>query len=545
MILWKKTTSAILEEVGFLIEPIEEQLKKVDPKQRIHIVMIIEDFLVDFVKNNTDEEITLQVEKKMGEYQIKIFQKGTAFNPLLALAEDYGNLTLEEEGPLEQIRRVLYQSYGDGIRYFRKGNRNCICLKIVVAGTKTLFMNLSALVIAFVIGAFLPEMLPEVGLNFLSAYFLDPVITVFTNLLSFVMVPIVFFSVATCVGGFSDLSELGRIGGKAMGFYIATGIIASIIAISIFYVLPSSAASIQVEQSAELEMNAMEVSLIDTIVEVFPANIVEPFFIEDTLQLICIGLLICISLSMIGAAAQPVLNLLELGNQIFVNIMGMVMKFMPLVILCTVTSSMLEYGVGVLISLLGLLGSLLLGFAILYLFYGFMFFLFSGKSPVSLYRKTIPVLVTAFSTCNSSASIPSALEICKEKLGIPSKICSFTIPLGAAINMDGGCMFNILVVLFLTEVYGIAVTIPMLLSLVGIVMSISIGLPGMPGVMIIGLSMCVAQLGLPVKSVGIVMGICNFIDMPWTASDVMGDLSITSSITASEKQLNTQMYEAK
>lgn len=288
----------------------------------------------------------------------------------------------------------------------------------------------------------------------------------------------------------------------------------------------------------------MTVSLLDTFLGVFPSNVVAPFAEANLLQLIFAGLFMGVMLSVIGDRGKPIYDILESGSHLAVQMISSVVVFLPLVTFSIVTTTMLEYGIGVLISLMGLSLTVVFALFLMFLVYGLLVILLGRKNPMPLYKKCVPAMMTAFSLSSSSATIPTSIDVCR-KLGVPSKISAFTIPLGATVNMDGGCIVNMLSVLFLADVYGIEMTMPMLVSLGILVFSICIGLPGMPGVAVVGLTMSVSQIGLPLESVGIVVGIQNLLEMFCTASNVMGDISVTVGVTASEKILDDEMYKAK
>lgn len=542
MILWSKTFAP--SELSEHIESLENQLQKVETKQRLHATMLMEDFGVDFAKHNSEESLTMQVEKKLGEFYLKISQGGKSFNPIHDFSEEYGLLSLvDQEDPVVEIRRMLFQSYGDGIRYQRKGTRNIVTLKIKATATKTLYLTLISLILGFGAGGILPSLIAPEILEMFATYGITPVKTVFMNLLNFVMVPVVFLSVVTCVGGFNSFGELGRIGGKSMFFYMFTSVVAILIATGLYFLLPSFAQGIDVSLDSSALVVAEEVSFLDTFLGIFPDNILSPFLNADMLQLIFIGLFLGISLSIIGERGKLLLEIFQGGNHLFMAIMGIVVQFLPIFTFCTVFSTMMNYGLPVLRSLFGLFCSVILGMLMMFLFYGLMFFVVSKKSPLPLYRKGSVAVLTAFSLGSSNATIPTTLSVCEKKLGVPKKISSFTIPLGSIINMDGSCVFTMLNALFLAEVYGIPLTPAMLFSLGGIVFSISVGLPGMPGAILVGITMVAAHMGLPADSVAIVMGIANLMGMPRAATNVMGDVAVTLSVAASENQLDIQQYE--
>lgn len=545
MTVYKETITKGKEEISWILEKLPEHLPKVDAKQSNHVIMLLEDFLLGFLEENPEREINLQVDKKMGELYIKISQIGDLYNPLDSYAKDFGEFRIEEdEDPLERIQKMLFQAYGDGIHFKRKGKRNTLTLTIK-SPQKMMWQNLWALALAFLLGAVLPMILPDSALDSLVNLVFIPIKTIFMNLLNLIMVPLVFCSILTCVGSFTNLTELGRVGGKTLFLYFLTSFLAVALSVGVHYAFPSSAQAMQLEvASTGEELEIATVSLLDTFLGIFPSNIVSPFAEANLLQLIFLGVFMGITLGLLGESVKPILVFFEAGNLLFAKMTTLVITFLPVVTFSIVTTTMIEYGLSVLVSLAGLAFTVLFSLVLMFLVYGLVVVLMGGKNPLILLRKCGPAMMTAFSLSSSSATIPSSIEACN-RLGVPSKISAFTIPLGATIHLDGGCIIIMLSVLFLADGYGIALTLPMLVSLGCLVVSICVGLPGIPGGPVIGLSMCVSQIGLPLESVGIVVGIQNLLEMFCTATNVVGDIAVTVGVTDSEKSLDNEIYLSK
>lgn len=532
-----------MADINQAAEQIQLALTKVSEKQGVRLAMLAEDFLESFAQQDPIGTITVRIDKFLGETYVKLIHQGAGFNPLEDYSDDLEDLSIEEDpDPLRRIRQMLFRAYGEGIRYARKGQRNILTLKIQAPATKSLYLNLGALVLAVILGQLLSVTLPEaVGLG-LSTYLLTPIKTIFMNLLNLVMVPVVFFSIITCVGGFTNLSDLGRIGGKSFGLYMFTSVAAIAAAIAAYFLVPPSIQGIQAVESGSVSVATVELSAVDTIVGIFPSNIISPFADANMLQLIFLGLILGVCLTMLGEKGKPLNNLLDICNDLFMTFMGIIVRFLPLVTLATVTAIVIEMGLDVMISLVGLLGCYCVGIVLIMVVYTLIFMVLSHKSPLPLFRKVVPLLITAFSLSSSNATIPTTVDTCQNKLGVHPKVCSFTIPLGATINMDGTCIYTMVASLFLANVYGLEVSGPMLISLAGVVLALSIGMPGMPGSGLIAISMAITQLGLPVEAVGVVIGIDRLSGMLRTLSNVLGDTVVTVAVATSEKLLDEEVY---
>ncbi|MFI3177178.1 MAG: dicarboxylate/amino acid:cation symporter [Eubacteriales bacterium] len=437
----------------------------------------------------------------------------------------------------------MLQSFEEGISYSRKGRANVVSIKVHSKATKSLYLNLGALVLAVIVGQLFRMYLPDSIGTFINTNLFTPVKDIFMNMLNLIVVPVVFFSIASCVGSFSNLSDLGRIGGKSIALYMFTSVMAIGSALLAYFILPPIVDGIDVGSAVVTEVSTVELSLVDTIVGIVPSNIMDPFVNADMLQLIFLGLLIGVGTTMLGEQGKPLSNFIELLNELFIKIMGVFIKFMPFATFATVASVVWSLGIGIMISLMGLIACFVLGLCLIAVVYSLLIVVLAKKNPLPLFRKIPSLLVTAFALSSSNATLPTTMDTCEHKLGIDSKVSSFTLALGATMNMDGTCIYTMVASLFLANVYGIEVTVPMLVSLCGVVLALSVGMPGMPGSGLIAISMAAVQLGLPPDAIGLVVGIDRLGGMLRTMSNVLGDVSVTTVVAQSEGLLDEAVYK--
>ena len=177
--------------------------------------------------------------------------------------------------------------------------------------------------------------------------------------------------------------------------------------------------------------------------------------------------------------------------------------------------------------------------------YGLLILIFGRLNPLTFYRKNKEGMLTSMALSSSSAAMPTNLRICTEKLGISPKVCNFSIPLGATVNMDGSCIFLTIGTLFLAKGYGINVTLPMLLSLLLTIVLLSLGAPGVPGVGIVCLGIALQSIGVPIEAVGILIGIYPFFDMFTTMSNTTGDVAAALIVARNEGLVDLDVYKKK
>ena len=373
---------------------------------------------------------------------------------------------------------------------------------------------------------------------------LVPVKTMFMNALKMVVTPVVFFSIVSCIGQFSDLSEMGKVGGRVIGLYLVTTVIATAVGIGMFYLFqpgnPSSALLAGAGGTAAAQ--ELNISIKDMIVGIVPSNFIKPFLEADMLQLIFLAVLCGIAVGMIGKYSKMLGDLFTAFNELFLKITVLLVQFMPLAAFCSILSMMLQTGTEALISILSIFSVFALALTAMMAVYCLMMLLLSRLNPIHFCRKYAPTMIQVFSMASSNAALPLNIDACK-KLGVSPKVYSLSLPLGATINMDGTCIYLSVVALALARVYGVEIPAAALLSLVISIIVLSIGAPGVPGSGMICLSVLLTQLGVPVEAVGLVMGIDPLIGMMRCMSNCLGDVAVSCMVAKQEKILDMDMYK--
>jgi len=375
----------------------------------------------------------------------------------------------------------------------------------------------------------------------------SPIKTMFLNALKMVVAPVVFFSIISCIVQFSDLSSLGRIGGKIIGMYFFTTCIAIAIGIGVFYLIQpgdaSLASSLAVDSGA-ITSQTMNVSIIDTIVGIIPSDIVNPFLKANMLQLIFMAVIFGIATSLLGKYSDMLVGLFSACNDLFLKVTSIIIKAMPLAVFCSIMSMMLTMGIKTIISVLGMFCTFVLGLFAVMIMYCILMTVMGRINPVNFARKYAPSMLQVFSLSSSNAAIPLNMEACEKKLGIDKMIYSLSIPLGATINMHGTCIYLSVFTLALGKIYGVDVTGGAMLSLIVSIFVLSVGAPGIPGAGLICLSVLLAQTNIPVEAVGLVMGIDSVCAMFRAMSNCLGDVAVSTIVAKSENCMDMEIYNS-
>ena len=368
----------------------------------------------------------------------------------------------------------------------------------------------------------------------------------FLNALKIVIGPVIFFSIVSCISQFKDLSELGRIGAKVMGTYMITTVIAVLLSFGISMVFHPGAFgfALALEENMEavsVNLN-MDTSLLHTIINIVPSNFLSPFLESDTLQIIFLAVICGASVGLIGEHTATLQEFFESCNSLFLTITTILSRLIPLIVFCSVAVMIENMGRASLVSIFGYAGVELFAIFCMMLIYGLMVLILGRLNPITFFKKNREGMLTSFTLSSSSAAMPTNMRICKDLLGISPKVCNFSIPLWATVNMDGTCIFLTITGLFLARAYGVAVPDSVLLPLAITIILLSLGCPGIPGASIVCLCVILANLGVLIEAIGLIMGINPFLQMVNTMSNTTGDIAASLIVARSEGLLDLEIY---
>lgn len=367
----------------------------------------------------------------------------------------------------------------------------------------------------------------------------------FIRLMRMLVVPLVFCSLVCGSMSAGDTKKLGKTGIRTLVFYLCTTAVAVSIALGIAVALrPGAGLKLTTQGTGAAAMEGTGApGLADTLLNIIPANIFEALSGGIMLQIIVFALLLGIILAKMGAAADNVKAFFTQFNDIMMEMTLIVMKLAPAGVFCLIANTFAEIGYEAFLPLLKYVMCVLAALAIhcLVVYLGLLKGL-SGLSPLVFLRKFLPVMAFAFSTSASNAVIPMSIETLEEKLGVSPRISSFTIPLGATINMDGTSILQGVAVVFTAQAFGIVLGPMDYLTVIGTATLASVGTAGIPGVGLITLTMVFHAVGLPVEGIALIMGIDRILDMARTAVNVTGDAVCTVVVAAGNGEVDKEIY---
>ena len=392
-----------------------------------------------------------------------------------------------------------------------------------MSGSKKKLSLAAWIFIALVLGCILGGILIAVpGGAAFSARYIKPIGTIFINLLKFIVVPIVLFSMVCGMISMKDIKKVGSIGWKTLVYYIGTTIVALIIGLVLANIFKGSFPQLSTEGLGTWD-KATSADFMTTLVDIFPSNIIAPFANASMLQIIVIALLIGAGIILAGEKGRPVAELFESLNEVFMKIMMFIIKISPIGVFCMMTWVIATQGPDILSALAKVLGVAYLGYILhAVIVYSVSVKAMGGMSPLKFFKGMIPAMVFAFSSTSSVATLPINKE-CVVGLGASEEVSSFVLPLGATINMDGTAVYMAVNTIFLATCYGMNLTVGQMLMVVLTATLASIGTAGVSGAGVVMLAMVLTSVGIPVEGILLIYGIDRLFDMGRTTINIVGD----------------------
>lgn len=372
--------------------------------------------------------------------------------------------------------------------------------------------------------------------------FIKPFGTLFLNLIKLVIVPLVFFSLVVGTCSMDDVRKLGRIGGKTMAYYLFTTAFAVTIGL-ILANITNVGGGFSIPVDAKVEIAAAP-SVIDTLLNIIPANPLKALVDGNMLQVIAFAIIIGIGIIGIGEKGKILQQVSDAGAEVMYKIIAVIMEYAPIGVFALMTPVVAHNGPAVLLPLLKLIIVVYAACALHAVFtYSTTVWAFAKVSPLQFFKGISPAMIFAYTTASSSATLPINMKCTEENLGVPKSICSFTLPLGATVNMDGTAIYQGVCAFFIAQIYGIDLPITAQLTIILTATLASIGTAGVPGAGMIMLGMVLQSVGLPIEGIAIIAGVDRILDMMRTMINITGDSACSVIVAATEGELDRSVYE--
>lgn len=367
----------------------------------------------------------------------------------------------------------------------------------------------------------------------------------FIRLMQMLVVPLVFCSLVCGAMAIGDTKTLGTVGVKTIIFYLITTALAVCLALSVASLINPGLGMHETVSDTSAAVETTTINFADTLLNIIPKNIFNSLANGDMLPVIVFALFTGILLASMGNRVSTVANFFSQFNDIMMEMTTAVMKVAPVGVFCLIAKTFAGIGFDAFVPMLKYMGSVILALALqCFVVYQVLLFLFTRLNPFRFIRKFFPVMTFAFSTSTSNATIPLSIDTLFKKIGVSKRISSFTIPLGATINMDGTSIMQGVAVIFIAQAYGIDLTPSALATVVATATVASIGTAGVPSVGLVTLSMVLTSVGLPTEGIALIMGIDRILDMLRTVVNITGDAVCTTIIARQQGAFKKEVFDA-
>lgn len=366
--------------------------------------------------------------------------------------------------------------------------------------------------------------------------------TGFINLIKMTVVPLVFVSLVCGMSTFGDAKKLGRIGSKVLGFYLLTTAIAITLALGLGLLFkPGSGLDLSNMMQGSYTIPESQ-PIVQIFLDMIPTNPIKSMAEGNMLQVIVFAVIIGLAINLIGEKGEILIKFFDACNDCIMKVVSMVMTIAPIGVCALITRTVYSVGFDSLLSIAKFIGVVALGMIIHGLFvYGTALKTLTGLSIKQFLKSYSKVAGVTFSTSSSNAALPVSMES-MENLGVSKSIYSFSLPLGATINMDGTAIMQGVAVIFISQVYNIDLSVGTLLSVILTAVLASVGTAGVPGVGMITLAMVLQSANLPLEGIALIIGFDRILDMMRTTVNVMGDCICSVIVAKSEKELDMDKY---
>ena len=365
--------------------------------------------------------------------------------------------------------------------------------------------------------------------------------TLFLNALKMVIVPLVLVSLITGVTASQGNSNLGRISAKTLALYVLTTAVAIALALLVASMF-SPGEGIAISDSSGFKPSK-PTPVVEILANLIPSNPISAMVEGNMLQIIVFAIIIGIAINHSGKACQSIADFVANLNTIMLKLVHLIMELAPYGVFALVSRIFGELGLDAVGDLAEYMAIIV---AVLFLHAGLTYIsviaFVARLNPIPFLKKMIPAQLFAFSTASSSATMPVTMETCEKSLGVDNRVASFSIPLGATINMDGTAIMQGVATVFIANIYGIDLGLTEFLMVIMTATLASIGTAGIPSAGMITLTMVLAQANLPAEPIAMILGVDRILDMIRTAINITGDAAVTVAVAKSEDLLDMDTY---
>ncbi|MBR0032253.1 MAG: dicarboxylate/amino acid:cation symporter [Treponema sp.] len=539
-----------INEVPKAVDFLRSELakKKIPKKNILRTLLTAEDVITKMVENST-EKIKISVGVFLGNTEIRMSAKGTPFKS----SKIEEKLLFKEESSddieaNEAIRNMISKILGDKLAIRNDKGVNKVLIEVAKSQFRQLFFIIFALAAGIACGLAMQHFFPKTVSNTILANLFIPVYAMFMNTLKLIVAPRLFCSIASSIADFGDLKALGKLAVKIVICYLVTSLIAICIGLASYTAFPigntelvNAVTSSTVSTIAKSASDS--ISIKDTILGIVPTNIITPFENSEMLQLVFLAILFGLATSSISETYPMIKSIISALYALCSKITTVLVSFIPIVVFCSMAKMMISLDISNLLNVIVWVPVIYFGDILMIIAYMLFLFIVGGLNPLKFLGKFYPAMVSAFTFASSNASLPYSIKQADE-LGISKKVYSFSLPLGATVNMDGSCITLIITALFMAKIFSIPITSSILFSLFVAIMVLSVGSPGVSGGNLVCIALIIPQIGVPAEAVSLVLGLYPIVEMMQVCANVTGDAVVSTIVAKHENLLDLKKYNS-
>ena len=519
---------------------LESQLSqlKIEQKDILRAELLVEEIFWRMIKFGHAAQVKVQVVKNFfGKVQIRLTTEGAPYNPLVEVSD------WEEDGEDEDyFRMMILKANRQKLNRSYKNNCNVVTVDVCGETNNRLRLTVACIVIGIVCGVLMKEFLSPETIAFVNENVIAPIRTMFLNALNMVIAPMIFFSIISGITSMGTGAGVGKVGSKLMGLYLVTSAFASLIGLLTAMILFSG----EVPQIGTIpssgEVGSYEFSMIQFIVGIIPNNLVKPVADGNMLQIVFLAVLFGSCLNALGDKAQFLQETVINCNEFFMKVVGMIIKFVPLIVFFAMITLVVDMGVDTVLMMGKLIVGQLLGCGIMLGVYALLINFVGKISPLPFLKKIPEIWAVPFATSSSAVTMPLTMKLCTDKLGVSPKITSFSIPIGTTVNMDGGGIYFPTAIIMFLKMYGVEVDMHAIIIVFAMTVSLSVGAPAVPNAAVICILTVTALFGVPAEIAGLLFCIGTVGERVVTCLNVTGDVAASTVLARTENLLDEKIY---
>ena len=469
------------------------------------------------------------IQESFGRISVKLTAIGKIYYPSVKI-EDM------KEDDEDYARTLIIQAHRKRLRYSHINGENIVTIRVHKSNITGTQKTILGLVLGIILGVLFKEFLPEAELNWIEINILNAIQTMFLNALIMVTAPMIFFSVLAQFSNMSDTAYIGRIGGKLLifslpklAFYVALGLFAGY--------LIGGIPQLTVMVGSETITSNTDNALRDLIVGIVPNDIVTPFHTNNILQMLFIACFFGMIMSRAGQWAAWGRDCATFFSRFFTDVIGVIVPFIPLVVMVSMMKLMLHTGFSALIPYTKLIIATAAGSVLSILISSAIVSIIGKISPVPFIKKLANFYPLPFSLSDSTVCMPATMSFCHEKLGIDKQLTNFSIPVGMQLNMEGTAYYVAIISMMLAHTFSLDIDFEFLVTFFIAQFIISL-----TGVGLIAMPTLFASFGIPEIAIMMVIGIEPILDMFGTAHSVAGNITSTTLVSIKENKIDKKIY---